>query len=112
MINKNTKPLGIKNYGSIAHLPNSRMGAGDHHCDKGQARIATEKARDRHDTIIVQEKLDGSNVGAARIDGAIYPLGRAGYLADTSKFRQNWDFRVGFMPIKIVFWQFCRTAKD
>ncbi len=92
MINKNTKPLGIKNYGSIAHLPNSRMGVGDHHCDKGQARIATEKARDKHDLIIVQEKLDGSNVGVARIDGAIYPLGRAGYLAETSKFRQHWEF--------------------
>ena len=26
------KPLGIKNYGSIGHLPNSRMGPGDHHC--------------------------------------------------------------------------------
>jgi len=92
VIVKNTKPLGIKNYGSIAHLPNSRMGAGDHHCDKGQARIATEKARDRHDLIIVQEKLDGSNVGVARVDGAIYPLSRAGYLADTSKYRQHWEF--------------------
>ncbi len=92
MINKSIKPLGIKNYGSIAHLPNSRMGAGDHHCDKGQARIATEKARDRHDLIIVQEKLDGSNVGVARVDGAIYPLSRAGYLADTSKYRQHWEF--------------------
>jgi hypothetical protein len=89
---KHTKPLGIKNYGSIVHLPNSRMGAGDHHCDKGQARIATEKARDRHDLIIVQEKLDGSNVGVARVDGAIYPLSRAGYLADTSKYRQHWEF--------------------
>ena len=92
MINKNLKPLGIKNYGSIAHLPNSRMGAGDHYCNKGQAQIATEKARDKHDLIIVQEKLDGSNVGVARIDGAIYPLSRAGYLADTSKYRQHWEF--------------------
>ena len=89
---KTTKPLGIKNYGSIAHLPNSRMGVGDHHCDKGQARIATEKARDRHDKIIVQEKLDGSNVGVANVDGQIYALSRAGYLADTSKYRQHWEF--------------------
>src|ERR1044072_7378545 len=89
---KNTKPLGIKNYGSIAHLPDSRMGAGDHHCDPGQARIATEKQRDRHDRIIVQEKLDGSNVGVARIDDKIFPLTRAGYTADTSPYRQHWEF--------------------
>ncbi len=92
MINKNTKPLGIKNYGSIAHLPNSRMGFGDHHCDEGQARIATLKTRDKHDRIIVQEKLDGSNVGVAKVDGQIFALGRAGYLADTSRFRQHREF--------------------
>ncbi len=42
------------------------MGPGDHKCEAGQARIATLKARDRHDHIIVQEKLDGTNVGVAR----------------------------------------------
>ena len=52
------KPLGMKNYGHIAHLPSSRMGPGDHSCELGQARIATLKARDRHDHVIVQEKLD------------------------------------------------------
>jgi hypothetical protein len=52
------KPLGIKNSGSIGHLPNSRMGEGDHKCPDGQARIATLKTRDKHDRIIVQEKLD------------------------------------------------------
>jgi hypothetical protein len=86
------KPLGIKNYGSIAHLPNSRMGAGDHHCHVGQERIATIKTRDRHDKIIVQEKLDGSNVGVTKVDGQIFPLVRAGYVADTSPYRQHWEF--------------------
>lgn len=93
MFVKNTKPLGIKNYGSIAHLPNSRMGAGDHHCDPGQARIATEKARDRHDRIVIQEKLDGSNVGVTRIDDKIFALTRAGYTADTSPYLQHWKFQ-------------------
>ena len=51
-----SKPLGIKNYGHIRHLPGSRMGPGDHHCDNGQARIATEALRDRHDLVIVLEK--------------------------------------------------------
>jgi hypothetical protein len=86
------KPLGIKNYGHIPHLPGSRMGLGDHSCHVGQAMIATQKARDRHDRIIVQEKLDGANVGVARLDGVIYPLGRAGYLADTSPYEQHWQF--------------------
>ncbi len=86
------KPLGIKNYGSIPHLPNSRMGPSDHSCHEGQARIATEKARDRHDVVIIQEKLDGSNVGVAKIDGQIVPLSRAGYRAETSKYIQHHMF--------------------
>jgi len=57
------KPLGMKNYGHIAHLPGSRLGPGDHKCEAGQARIATVKARDRHD-----------------------------YVADTSPFEQHWRF--------------------
>ena len=83
------KPLGHKSYGSIPHLPNSRMGPGDHHCSPGQARIATERARDRHDVVIVQEKLDGSNVGIAKLNGQIIPLTRAGYHANTSPYEQH-----------------------
>ena len=68
------KPLGVKNYGHIAHLTGSRMGPGDHSCELSQARIATLKARDRHDHVIVQEKLDGTNLGVARLKGVLYPL--------------------------------------
>jgi hypothetical protein len=74
MVSFPSKPLGIKNYGHIPHLPGSRMGPGEHHCDPGQARIATKTTRDRHDTVIVLEKLDGLNVGVARVDGTICPL--------------------------------------
>lgn len=83
------KPLGQKSYGSIPHLPGSRMGPSDHHCHDGQKRIATEKKRDKHDYIIVQEKLDGSNVGVARIDGKIFALTRSGYVANTSKYEMH-----------------------
>ena len=83
------KPLGGKAYGHIPHLPGSRMGPGDHSCHEGQARICTEKARDRHDTIIVQEKLDGSCVSVARIDGHLHFLGRSGYLAISSPYEQH-----------------------
>ncbi len=86
---KNKKPLGRKSYGSMAHLPNSRMGEGDHHISEGQQRIATEKARDKNDVVIVQEKLDGSNVGVAKINGEIIPISRAGYVANTSKYKQH-----------------------
>ncbi len=68
------------------------MGIGDHKCHAGQERICTVKPRDKHDLIIVQEKLDGSNVGVAQIEGMIYPLTRAGYIADTSPYEQHWRF--------------------
>lgn len=86
------KPLSKKAYGSIPHLPGSRLGPGDHHCSPGQARIACEKARDKHDLIIVQEKLDGSCCAVAKIEGEIIALGRAGYLATTSKYSVHHSF--------------------
>jgi len=83
------KPLNRKNYGSIPHLPCSRVGPGDHSCHEGQERIATKKTRDKHDLIIVTEKVDGSNVGIARVGDDIFALGRSGYLAQTSKYEQH-----------------------
>src|SRR5438477_7366986 len=86
---KFNKPLGGKAYGSICHLPGSRLGPGDHKLNPGQARILTEKTRDKHDVIIVQEKLDGSNVCVARVGGVLIPLGRSGYPAISSKYEQH-----------------------
>lgn len=90
MTTKANKPLGGKSYGHIPHLQGSRMGPGDHHCAPGQGAICTAKTRDKHDTVIVLEKLDGSNVGVAMLDGGeIVALGRSGYLASTSKYEQH-----------------------
>ncbi len=83
------KPLGRKSYGSIGHLPNSRLGPGDHSVPIGQARICCEKTRDRHDRIIVQEKLDGSCCAVALLNGEILALGRAGWLAQSSSYVQH-----------------------
>lgn len=83
------KPLGQKAYGSIGHLPGSRLGPGDHSVNEGQERICLEKARDRHDLIVVQEKLDGSCCSVAKLDGELIALGRAGYLANTSPHEQH-----------------------
>jgi len=86
------KPLGGKAYGSIPHLPGSRVGPDDHKCPAGQTRIATEKARDRHDRVIAQVKFDGSCCSVLRRDGLLLPLVRSGYLATSSPFEQHWHF--------------------
>lgn len=102
-MNRPAKPLGRKAYGSIPHLPNSRMGPADRHCHEGQARIATEKPRDRHDLVIVQEKLDGSCCSVARVGGEIVALGRAGYLATTSPYAQHVYFAAWVHQHRDVF---------
>ena len=89
---KPIKPLGQKAYGSIPHLPSSKLGEGDHHCHEGQAIICTLKTRNKHDLIIVQEKYDGSNVAITKKYGKILALTRSGYLASTSPYEQHYFF--------------------
>jgi len=89
---KPEKPLGHRAYGSIPHLPGSRRGPADKGLSSDQARILTEKPRDRHDTIIVQEKLDGSCVGVAKLEGRILALIRAGFPAAGSHYKQHHAF--------------------
>lgn len=86
---KPAKPLGHKAYGSIPHLPNSRLGPGDHSVNAGQARMCLECLKRPQDQVIIQEKLDGSCCAVARVDGQIIALGRSGYLAQTSRFEQH-----------------------
>lgn len=104
------KPLGIKAYGSIPHLPGSRMGPGDHHCHDGQAKIcffSTQKNKDRK--ILVEEKLDGSNVAVALLNGEIIALTRAGYVANTSPYEQHQAF---YDWVKFNEWRFRRVLKE
>tara|TARA_Y100000310_G_scaffold311701_1_gene358241 strand:- start:878 stop:1630 length:753 start_codon:yes stop_codon:yes gene_type:complete len=77
------RPLGRKAYGSIGHLPGSNTGPTDSTVPEGQSKICQKKARPG-DEIIIMEKLDGTCVSVANIDGCIVPLVRAGYIADTS----------------------------
>jgi len=86
------KPLGIKNYGSIPHLSNSKLGDGDYYIHDGQERILTIKARDKHDLILSFEKYDGSNVGVTKVNGKIFALTRSGYEAKTSQYKQHHYF--------------------
>lgn len=83
------RPLGQGSYGSIAHLPGSRMGVGDKRLNPGQTRLLCEKRRDKYDYIVVQEKLDGSCCAVANLDGRIISLGRSGYLAESSSYEQH-----------------------
>ena len=87
-----SKPLNVKNYGSILHLSNSKLGEKDYFICEGQERILTKKKRDKHDTIFVFEKYDGSNVGVAKKDGNIFALTRSGYEAITSPYKQHHEF--------------------
>jgi len=89
---KNIKPLGHKAYGHIPHFEGSRITPTDKKCEYGQQLIMTNKARDKKDLIIVQEKLDGSNCSVAKLDNQIYSLTRAGYEANTSRFVQHHYF--------------------
>ena len=86
------KPLGHKSYGTIPHLSGSRLGPSDKKAEEGQERIATQRARDWRDLIIVQEKLDGSNCAVAKLNGQILALTRAGYEARTSPYEQHHRF--------------------
>lgn len=97
------KPLNAKAYGHIPHLPDSRMGPGDHKIHEGQARIATKRVRDRHDVVIVTEKLDGSCTAVANIDGKIHALGRAGWPAQSSPYEQHQLFAAWVRELEGLF---------
>ena len=88
------KILGSKAYGSIGHLPDSRLGPGDKHVHPGQAAICTTRCRDKHDAIWVQEKLDGCCMSVAKMDGVIHALGRAGYAASSAPYEHMRLFSV------------------
>ncbi len=65
------------------------MTRGDYRINEGIHKIFTEKTRDKHDLIIVQEKLDGTNCGILRLNGILYPVIRTGYLARDSQWQQH-----------------------
>ena len=88
------KPLGRNAYGSIPHLPSSRLGQGEHSISPGQARICCERKRDRHDRVYIQEKLDGSCTAVTKLDSQLHALGRAGYLAASSPYEMHQMFAV------------------
>lgn len=83
------KLLPNKSYGSIPHLPGSKTGPADRTVNDGQYRICCVKLPSKQYRVIVQEKLDGSNVSVANIDGVLTPLQRKGYAAISSPYEQH-----------------------
>jgi len=55
------------------------MGIADHKCHDGQKQIVCVALRNKHDRVIVQEKLDGSNVGVILLNSEVVAITRAGY---------------------------------
>lgn len=79
-----------KNYNSIPHLSISKLNQqADRKINDRQEKILTKKARDWRDTIIVTEKLDGSNVGILKKDNKVYAITRSGFLAKDSNYKQH-----------------------
>jgi hypothetical protein len=73
-------------YGKIPHLPGSRTGPSDRHVDEALAARCTLRER-AGDTVLVQEKLDGSCVAIVREPerGAIVAYGREGRPCATAR---------------------------
>lgn len=86
------KPTQARAYGSIGHIQGSHLTSGDKYLHEGQSRILTTKARDRHDTIIVQEKYDGTCVAVVKLDGKLIPIQRRGYSCEDSPHEQHRHF--------------------
>jgi hypothetical protein len=80
-------------YPKIPHLPGSRTGIHDRHCGIVAAKRLLEESKPG-DTVIVQEKLDGSNVIVSRINGLLVALGRDGKLCKNSRNTNRRAFAV------------------
>lgn len=88
----NRRPKGARGYGSIGHLPGSKLGPSDSTIGVKAAALLIEKTRDRHDVVYVQEKVDGSNSGVFRSGDTLYPITRAGLLASESPYPHHRRF--------------------
>ncbi len=83
----------MKLYPKIPHLPGSRTGIRDRHCGMVIAKRLLEESQPG-DMVIVQEKLDGSNVIVLRVEGLLMALGRDGKLCNNSRNTNRRAFAV------------------
>jgi RNA ligase len=83
----------VKLYPKISHLPGSRTGIRDRHCGLVPAKRLLEESLPG-DRVIVQEKLDGSNVIVSRINNKLVALGRNGKPCERSRNSNRLAFAV------------------
>lgn len=91
------KQLVGKAYGSIPHMTGSKMDKSDKRISIGMENMLTVKTKTSFDTVIVQEKLDGSCCAVANIEGKIIPVTRSGYHALSSPYVQHHMFNAWVM---------------
>ena len=92
MANRIPKVISGRNYGSIPHLLDSKLGFHDRYLDPGQDRIIRRGGRDRHDVVTASLKLDGTNVGVVKLGGQLTAIQRKGYACASSPYRQHHEF--------------------
>ena len=83
-LTRRPRQLPRRAYPKVPHLPGSRTGPADRHIDIAKAERLTTRIGRSGDSVVVQEKLDGSCVCAYRRGNVVYALGREGGLAELS----------------------------
>lgn len=92
VVQKPEKILKYKTYDSIGHLHESRLGPKDHHIDERSNSNFVSVLPNQQSLVIVQEKLDGTNVTIANVDNKIYALSRSGFDCSNSPQEQHQMF--------------------
>lgn len=78
------RPLGMKSYGRIPHLPGSALTATDRVVSASEAARMIQSSWPG-DQLWIHEKLDGTNLSVARIEDDLVALTRAGHRARESR---------------------------
>jgi ATP-dependent RNA circularization protein (DNA/RNA ligase family) len=84
-----SRVLSYKTYNSIGHLPNSRTGIADSRISEQSAKQMVSELPNQQSLVIVQEKIDGSNVCVVRHSGELITLGRSGFPCKDSNQEQH-----------------------
>lgn len=84
-----SRVLSYKTYNSIGHLPHSRTGTADSRISEQSAKQMLSELPNQQSLVIVQEKIDGSNVCVVRHNGELITLGRSGFPCKDSNQEQH-----------------------
>lgn len=105
---KDLKVLEHRPYQSIGHFSKSRLGSADKHIDANTERHFLTDIPNQQCLVIVQEKLDGSNVSVVLHGDELIPMGRAGYRCQDSDQEQHRMFYDYVMKNEAAFMSMLR----